>query len=56
MKNVIHFNSSAERIAFLKGKLHEVKPKKAENVKTEHFNSENEKKSQKKKAKDKKDD
>ena len=51
MKNVMHFNSSEERMAFLKGKLEEVKPQEAKNVKSEDFDSKKEKKSHKKKEK-----
>ena len=51
MRQVIHFKSGAERIAFIKGELEEIVPKKAEKVKKEDITSENEKKSRQKEEK-----
>lgn len=56
---IIHFDNQQQRLDYLKGNFKEIKP---EEVKTEEFNAENEKKSQntaiksKKKAKKAKDD
>ena len=52
---VVHFNSSAERLKYLKGQFEEIEPIEAkETVENEHFDAENEKKSQNKASKSKK--
>lgn len=58
---VIHFDSQAERLAYLKGDFEEIVPveakpesKKAENAKKEQIKAEDAKKSQKKASKSKK--
>ena len=52
---VVHFNSSAERLKYLKGQFEEIEPIEAkETVENEHFDAENEKKYQNKASKSKK--
>lgn len=52
---VVHFNSSAERLKYLKGQFEEIEPIEAkETVENEHFDAENEKKSPNKASKSKK--
>ena len=52
---VVHFNSSAERLKYLKGQFEEIEPIEVEEtVENENFDAENEKKSQNKASKGKK--
>lgn len=52
---IIHFNSPEERMRYLKGGFEEIVPVEVkETVENEHFNAENEKKSQNKAVKSKK--